>query len=282
MVAGRVFSRLVEDVLSGRYEPGEKLPTQRALAAELHVNMASVREAVKRLEQLGLVEVRHGDAMRVTDWRTSGGLDVIAHVLFAAGGLDHEMLGQLMEARRLMLAEAARLAAERRDDDQARRLTALAERIAEAPDAAAAQALDFAFFAELVEAGGNVVLVLVMNSIRRIYFARVDLFTAIVGIPSEPYARGRFAMNSAKLSALAASLSVNHGPSQRGTVASAQTTTESATRFFGPETIAAFALQLTAMARSRAGPPAKTSRQFVSSHAKNAASPSRPYLATSA
>src|SRR4051794_1326648 len=88
MVAGRVFSRLVEDVLSGRYEPGEKLPTQRALAAELDVNMASVREAVKRLEQLGLVEVRHGDAMRVTDWRTSGGLDVIAHVLFAAGGVD--------------------------------------------------------------------------------------------------------------------------------------------------------------------------------------------------
>ena len=189
MVAGRVFSRLVEDVLSGRYEPGEKLPTQRALAAELDVNMASVRESVKRLEQLGLVEVRHGDAMRVTDWRTSGGLDVIAHVLFAAGGLDRAMLAQLMEARRLMLAESARLAAERRDDDQARRLVELADRIADAPDDAAAQALDFAFFSELVEAAGNVVLVLVMNSIRRIYFARGELFVPIVGIPREPYAR---------------------------------------------------------------------------------------------
>src|SRR3954463_13183817 len=97
MVAGRVFSRLVEDVLSGRYEPGEKLPTQRALAAELDVNMASVREAVKRLEQLGLVEVRQGDAMRVTDWRTSGGLDVIAHVLFAAGGLHRGTPRPLLE-----------------------------------------------------------------------------------------------------------------------------------------------------------------------------------------
>src|SRR3954452_4478172 len=189
MVAGGLFSRLVEDVLSGRYEPGEKLPTQRSLAAELDVNMASVREAVKRLEQLRLREVRHGDAMRVTDWRTSGGLDVIAHVLFAAGGLDRDMLGQLMEARRLMLAESARLPAQRRADDQARRLNALAARIAEAPDAEAAQALDFAFFAELVEAAGNVVLVLVMNSIRRIYFARGDLFTAIVDIPGHPYAR---------------------------------------------------------------------------------------------
>jgi GntR family transcriptional repressor for pyruvate dehydrogenase complex len=186
MVAGRVFSQLCEDVLSGRYEPGEKLPTQRTLAAELDVNMASVREAVKRLEQLGLVEVRHGDAMRVTDWRASGSLDVIAHVLFAAGGLDRDTLAHLMEARRLMLAESARLAAERRDDAQARRLVALAERIAENGPS---QELDFAFFAELVDAAGNVVLMLVMNSIRQVYFARGELFAAIAGIDLELYVR---------------------------------------------------------------------------------------------
>jgi DNA-binding FadR family transcriptional regulator len=188
-VGGRVFSRLVEDVLSGRYEPGEKLPTQRRLAADLDVNMAPVREAVKRLEQLGLLEVRQGDAMRVTDWRSSGGLDVIAHVLFAAGGLDRSTLAHLMEARRLTLSESARLAAERREDDQARRLRALAARIAEAPDAAAAQALDFAFFAELVEAAGNVVLMLVTNSIRRVYFDRAELFLPLVDTPREPYER---------------------------------------------------------------------------------------------
>ena len=67
LVSDQVFRVLCDQILSGRYEPGEKLPTQRALAAELEVNMASVREAVKRLEQLRLVEVRHGDAMRVRD-----------------------------------------------------------------------------------------------------------------------------------------------------------------------------------------------------------------------
>src|SRR3954471_21750840 len=111
-VAGRVFAQLSEEILSGRYAAGEKLPTQRTLARELGVTMTALREAVKRLEQLGLVEVRHGDAMRVTDWRARGGLDVIAHVLFAAGGLDRGVLGDVMEARRLMLAEPARPAAE--------------------------------------------------------------------------------------------------------------------------------------------------------------------------
>src|SRR4051794_18030078 len=177
-VAGRVFTQLAESVL--RYEPGEKLPTQRALAAELGVTMTALREALKRLEQLGLVEVRHGDAMRVADWRSSGGLDVIAHVLFAAGGLDRATLADVMEARRLMLAESARLAAERRDAPQAARLEELAERFASAPDAAARQALDWAFFHELVEAARNVVLLLVMNSIRGIYLQRGELFQAVV------------------------------------------------------------------------------------------------------
>src|SRR3712207_542248 len=151
-VADRVFRTLCEDVLSGRYEPGEKLPTQRELAADLGVTLTSVREAVKRLEQLRLVEVRHGDAMRVTSWRAEGGLDVIAHVLLRGGALDRGTLAAIMEARRSMLSEVARLAADRREDGQADALVGLADRIAAAPEAEAAQALDFAFFSEMVEA----------------------------------------------------------------------------------------------------------------------------------
>src|SRR3954447_18516194 len=152
LVSDDVFRRLVEEILGGAYEPGEKLPTQRALAKDLGVNMASIREAVKRLEQLRLVEVRHGDAMRVADWRTSGGLDVLAHLLFRAGGLDHSTLTDLMEARALMLSEAARLAATHRSGDQAQALQQTAERIKQAPDTTAAQALDWAFYATIVDA----------------------------------------------------------------------------------------------------------------------------------
>src|SRR3954468_492693 len=179
-VAERLFAQLSTEILSGRYQPGEKLPTQRRLAADLGVTMTALREALKRLEQLGLVEVRHGDAMRVTDWRARGGLDVIAHVLFAGGGLDRGMLADVMEARRLMLAESARLAAERRDGEQATRLAELAERLARAPDPATAQVLDWAFFHELVEAARNVVLLLVMNTIRDIYLQRGELFQSVV------------------------------------------------------------------------------------------------------
>ena len=185
LVSDDVFRRLTDDILSGRYEPGEKLPTQRKLAADLGVNMAPVREAVKRLEQLRLVEVRHGDAMRVADWRTAGGLDVVAHLLFRAGGLDRATLDALMEARAAMLAEAARLAATRRNAGQAKELHDVAARIAHAPDTPTAQALDWAFFATVVEAADNLVLGLVMNSIRHIYLESAGLFEAVVARAGE-------------------------------------------------------------------------------------------------
>ena len=183
LVSDQVFRMLAEGILSGSYEPGEKLPTQRTLAADLGVNMASVREAVKRLEQLRLVEVKHGDAMRVRDWRAHGGLDVVAHMLLSAGGVDRSTVEGLLEARRLMLREAARLAARRRTGEQARRLTELAARLKDPGDAA--QTLDWAFMSELAHASGNLVFVLIMNSIRELYFERADLFRAVVGDAAE-------------------------------------------------------------------------------------------------
>jgi GntR family transcriptional regulator, transcriptional repressor for pyruvate dehydrogenase complex len=189
----QVFHRLVSDVLSGRFAVGERLPTQRALAAELGVNMASVREGVKRLEQLGLVEVRHGDAMRVRDWRLHGGPDVLVHLIARSGSLDVEMVRSVMEARRLLLTESARLAASRRSEEQAALLASLAAQLAGAAGDEAAQHLDFAWYAVLIEAAGNVVFLLVMNSIRALYLDNLELFRPIVSDRAALVARYRAA-----------------------------------------------------------------------------------------
>ena len=189
----QVFHRLVGDVLAGRFAPGERLPTQRALAAELGVNLASVREGVKRLEQLGLVEVRHGDAMRVRDWRLHGGPDVLVHLIAPAGSLDVEMVRAVMEARRLLLSESARLAAAHRTPEQAALLASLAEQVADADDDEAAQHLDFAWYAVLIEAAANVVFLLVMNSIRALNLDHLELFRPIVSGRAELVPRYRAA-----------------------------------------------------------------------------------------
>jgi len=163
----RVFAALLEAVVAGRYVPGEKLPRQRELAADLGVTLQPLREALKRLEQMGLVEARHGDATRVRDWRAHGTLDVLAY-------LGPEVVGDILEARSLMLREMAGLAAERANEPRARAIAALAERFAAATDAHVAAELDFAFFTEVAEAAGNLVFLLILNAIRGVYFERLD------------------------------------------------------------------------------------------------------------
>jgi DNA-binding FadR family transcriptional regulator len=178
-VPDQVFARLREAILAGWYAPGERLPTQRALAADLRVNIATVREALKRLEQLRLVEVRHGDAMRVLDWRRSGGLEALA-LLGGGGDADAEVVGALFEARRLLLAEAARLAAARRSDEQAAVIAELADAVAAASDDSTALLCDWGFMAALVEAAGNLVFQLIMNSVRELYLPHAAAFVVIV------------------------------------------------------------------------------------------------------
>jgi GntR family transcriptional regulator, transcriptional repressor for pyruvate dehydrogenase complex len=175
-----VFAELREAISSGRYAPGERLPTQRTLAAEMGVNLAAVREALGRLEQLRLVEIRHGDATRVLDWRQSGGLEALAVLGGGGGAADETVVGALFEARRLLLTEAARLAATRRTDEQAAQLAELAGGFALAGDEAAALLADWAFMAVVVEAAGNLVFQLIMNSVREVYLPQAAGFVAVV------------------------------------------------------------------------------------------------------
>ena len=88
--------------------------------------------------------------------------------------LPSDAVGDLLEARSLMLREMAGLAAERRDEPRARAIGALAERFGHAEDAGAAAELDFAFFTEVAEAAGNLVFLLILNGIRGVYFEHLD------------------------------------------------------------------------------------------------------------
>ena len=58
-----VAEQLRDAILDGRFAAGAKLPPERELAAEFRVNRTSVREAIKVLEGLGLVQVRQGDGV---------------------------------------------------------------------------------------------------------------------------------------------------------------------------------------------------------------------------
>ncbi|WP_228831698.1 FadR/GntR family transcriptional regulator, partial [Nocardia elegans] len=77
-VSDAVFGQLVDAILTGRIAPDEPLPAERELAETFQVNRHAVREALKRVQQSGLVRVAQGGKTRVLDWRANGGLDLLS------------------------------------------------------------------------------------------------------------------------------------------------------------------------------------------------------------
>ena len=74
-----IAGSLIQDILSGHYRVAERLPSERDLAARFDANRGAVREAMKKLEQIGLAEVQPGGA-RVKKTEDAS-LDVIGHML---------------------------------------------------------------------------------------------------------------------------------------------------------------------------------------------------------
>ena len=68
-------------ILRGEYAVGDKLPPERKLAEELGVNRASLREAIKSLEHMGLVKTRQGDGTRVLDFMQTAGVELVSHLI---------------------------------------------------------------------------------------------------------------------------------------------------------------------------------------------------------
>src|ERR1700712_92875 len=116
-VSSQIHASLRGDILGGRFGAGDALPSERALSEELGASRHAVREALKRLQQAGLISISQGGSTRVRDWRRHGGLDLML-ALGAAGEPPPEGLGlvrSLFEMRASVGADAARLAATRAD-----------------------------------------------------------------------------------------------------------------------------------------------------------------------
>lgn len=123
--------QLRDAILDGHFAPGEKLPTERELAAGFGVNRTSIREALKTLEGLRLVEIRQGSGATVLD-PVEGSLELLGPMVFHGGRLDPELIADLVEVTGPMLLEMARLAVSRHSPEQRRRLVELRDVIADA------------------------------------------------------------------------------------------------------------------------------------------------------
>ena len=174
-------------ILGGEIPAGESLPSERSLADRFGVNRGSVREAVKRLEMMGLVEVRHGGGTVVNDVLASAGLQVLPFLIAPNGQLDPKMLADLLDLRVALLGFTASRAARR--PGPLDELEALVASMEAERDPQRLQSLDFDFFELLVARADNRVLVLIANAVRRVYDHHAELFAVLYagGLDTSPH-----------------------------------------------------------------------------------------------
>jgi GntR family transcriptional regulator, transcriptional repressor for pyruvate dehydrogenase complex len=162
-VSGRIYEHLRGAILAGEYE---SLPAERRLSEELGASRHAVREALKRLQQSGLIRISHGGATRVRDWRRHGGLELLLELGAAdelPPGLGIERA--VLEMRASVGADAARRCASRASAVVRAELEARAEMLAAEDDLEARNTIYEAFWDLVIEGSDNLAYRLALNTL---------------------------------------------------------------------------------------------------------------------
>lgn len=162
--ADEVLRQLTSLIEQERLATGSLLPPERLLAAQLGVSRVVVREAARKLEQRGLVSIRHGVGVLVTN---NPALPV-QHTLERLLPTDKERLRQCAQARLLIEPELAAAAASRATTAGLRKLKANCAAMTAETDATEAAALDIVFHDTIADLAGNKVLAVMLKSVAQL------------------------------------------------------------------------------------------------------------------
>lgn len=166
-VSDEIANRLVASILAGKLHFGDKLPAERDLASYFNVGRPSVREALRTLSVVGLIEVRHGEGAFVVERHA----DFVAKAFSWVILLDPATTQEIIEARIAIEGSLARIAAQRRGEDD---LADLERHLAEMEAALVGEELDserfgqadVAFHLTIAEASRNMALSRTLTAIR--------------------------------------------------------------------------------------------------------------------
>ncbi|WP_030149340.1 FadR/GntR family transcriptional regulator [Mycetocola saprophilus] len=185
-----VLERIEQDLLSGVLQPGDHLPGERALAAELGVGRSSVREALRVLEVLGLIRTASGSGPRsgaIIVALPGGGMSALMRLQVAAQGFS---VDDIVQTRLILETETVSRLAGNPDN----RALTVPRTLLSAMDSANLTpeeflTLDAQFHLSLTEALGNHVLTATMAGLRSSIEAYVQ--SGLPGLASWPATANR-------------------------------------------------------------------------------------------
>ncbi|MEV6899559.1 FadR/GntR family transcriptional regulator [Amycolatopsis sp. NPDC051372] len=163
----QVLAQIEEKILDGSLRAGEKLPSERELVSALGVSRTSVREALRALEAMGIIEARTGSGADAGSVVTARSTPALTNLLRLHLALARISLADLVETRVQLERNAARGAASTRTPEDVARLAELVEGM-RAADQEYQQfnALDTEFHVTIARISGNALATDLMQALR--------------------------------------------------------------------------------------------------------------------
>jgi len=163
----RVLKELTRAIIHGDLKPGDKLPSERNLSEMMGVSRTSLREALKMLAAAGMVEIKHGQGVFITEKESTAN---ILRDFADKNFIDAQILRDLFELRKLLETQNAIWACQRADKEQIDNLSLIVEQTINAlqdtkDDLIILAKQDSEFHTKLAEATGNKVIVRVMHDL---------------------------------------------------------------------------------------------------------------------
>lgn len=161
-VTDAAILQIKDMILTGELRPGDRLPPEKELSERLAISRSSLREAVKALEVIRVLDVRRGDGTYVTSLEPRLLLEAMTFVVDLQ---DDDRVLDLFAVRRILEPAAAAIAASRHDSDLVEELRRQLGTVDATSPAEGLLVHDIAFHAAIVEATGNSYLATLVASL---------------------------------------------------------------------------------------------------------------------
>jgi len=172
-LSDEVASQILSRIISGALIPGEKLPPEREVSEKMNVNRHTLREALRKLESLGLLTVRQGDGIYIKDYRDSGNLELLKHILYQNKDITYSAIKDILEMRRVISPEMAEKAALNRTEAD---IHAMQEILA---SERSIMDRDLAIHQAIARAGNNILYIFILNFFNDIFKDFGNLYFSI-------------------------------------------------------------------------------------------------------
>lgn len=180
VLSQEIAHRILNFIHDGHIQPGERLPPERELATLLGVSRPSVREALRALQLMNIIEIRPGDGTYVGSLEPDKLAQPLEQILRLLQDVSYI---EVLETRRLLESAIAELAAERMSAESLQKLEACIEKAEKGVnDPEAFLAADIELHSLIVEATGNPLLMSLYGSIAHLGIATRERTGYIPGV----------------------------------------------------------------------------------------------------